>query len=208
MGQALIEATLADPRALARRGVRRRRQPGGGSRRRRAVRPCDRRGRSAPTSMPRPRAADVLIDFTRPEGTLAHLAACARHGTGRGRRHDRTLGRAEGRSSPSTAQPRFPIVFAPNMSVGVNVLLALVEDRGAATRPRVRHRDRRDAPQAQGRRAVRHRARSRRGGGAGGRHGARGLRGLRAPGRDRRAQAAAPSASRACGAATSSASTR
>ena len=27
------------------------------------------------------RAADVLIDFTRPEGTLAHLAACARHGT-------------------------------------------------------------------------------------------------------------------------------
>ena len=28
------------------------------------------------------RGADVLIDFTRPEGTLAHLAACARHGTG------------------------------------------------------------------------------------------------------------------------------
>src|SRR5215467_13133541 len=28
------------------------------------------------------RAADVLIDFTRPEGTLAHLEACARHGTG------------------------------------------------------------------------------------------------------------------------------
>jgi 4-hydroxy-tetrahydrodipicolinate reductase len=27
------------------------------------------------------RAADVLIDFTRPEGTLAHLDACARHGT-------------------------------------------------------------------------------------------------------------------------------
>ena len=24
--------------------------------------------------------ADVLIDFTRPAGTLAHLAACARHG--------------------------------------------------------------------------------------------------------------------------------
>ena len=24
--------------------------------------------------------ADVLIDFTRPEGTLAHLAACRRHG--------------------------------------------------------------------------------------------------------------------------------
>src|SRR6516162_9178126 len=26
-------------------------------------------------------AADVLIDFTRPEGTLAHLAACVRHRT-------------------------------------------------------------------------------------------------------------------------------
>src|SRR5512143_3939180 len=24
--------------------------------------------------------ADVLIDFTRPEGTVAHAAACARHG--------------------------------------------------------------------------------------------------------------------------------
>ena len=42
----------------------------------------DRRRRRRPTPTPRRDAADVLIDFTRPEGTLAHLAACARHGTG------------------------------------------------------------------------------------------------------------------------------
>jgi len=71
------------------------------------------------------RSADVLIDFTRPEGTLAHLAACARHGTGA----------VVGTTGFSEAQKRdlaghagtIPIVFAPNMSVGVNVLLALVE---------------------------------------------------------------------------------
>lgn len=71
------------------------------------------------------RVADVLIDFTRPEGTLAHLAAAARHGAGV----------VVGTTGLSTAQRaeveayarKVPIVFAPNMSVGVNVLLNLVE---------------------------------------------------------------------------------
>jgi 4-hydroxy-tetrahydrodipicolinate reductase len=71
------------------------------------------------------RAADVLIDFTRPEGTLAHVDACARHGTGAvvgttglsGAQRDRL----------AVVARRIPIVYAPNMSVGVNVLLALVE---------------------------------------------------------------------------------
>ena len=72
------------------------------------------------------RAADVLIDFTRPEGTLAHLAACARHGVGAVVGTTGLHRRAEGGSSPSM-RGAIPIVFAPNMSVGVNVLLALVE---------------------------------------------------------------------------------
>jgi 4-hydroxy-tetrahydrodipicolinate reductase len=71
------------------------------------------------------RAADVLIDFTRPEGTLAHVAACARHGTAA----------VVGTTGLSVAQKaelavlarRIPIVYAPNMSVGVVVLLKLVE---------------------------------------------------------------------------------
>lgn len=69
--------------------------------------------------------AEVLLDFTRPEGTLAHLGACARSGvaavvgtTGLTSADKRTL--AEFAAS-------IPVVFAPNMSVGVTVLLHLVE---------------------------------------------------------------------------------
>jgi len=70
-------------------------------------------------------AADVLIDFTRPEGTLAHLAACARHGTGA---VVGTTGLSGAQKAELASLARtVPIVFAPNMSVGVNVLLALVE---------------------------------------------------------------------------------
>ena len=71
------------------------------------------------------RAADVLIDFTRPEGTLAHLAACARHGTAA---VIGTTGFSEAQKSQLAACSRqIPVVFAPNMSIGVNVLLKLVE---------------------------------------------------------------------------------
>jgi 4-hydroxy-tetrahydrodipicolinate reductase len=70
-------------------------------------------------------ASDVLIDFTRPEGTLANLAACVRHGTaavvgttGLSDVHKAELARCAA---------SVPVVFAPNMSVGVNVLFALVE---------------------------------------------------------------------------------
>jgi len=70
-------------------------------------------------------ASEVLIDFTRPEGTLAHVAACVRHGTGA---VVGTTGLSEGQKAELERHAqRVPIVFAPNMSVGVNVLLALVE---------------------------------------------------------------------------------
>ena len=70
-------------------------------------------------------AADVLIDFTRPEGTLAHLDACARHGSGA---VVGTTGLADAQMERVAALAKqIPIVFAPNMSVGVNVLLSLVE---------------------------------------------------------------------------------
>jgi 4-hydroxy-tetrahydrodipicolinate reductase len=71
------------------------------------------------------RAADVLIDFTRPDGTLRHLAACARAGTGA---VVGTTGLSDAQRAELAGVARsIPVVFAPNMSVGVNVLLALVE---------------------------------------------------------------------------------
>ena len=71
------------------------------------------------------RSADVLIDFTRPEGTMAHVASCARHGTAA------VVGTtglsAAQKSELALLATRIPIVFAANMSVGVVVLLKLVE---------------------------------------------------------------------------------
>ena len=70
------------------------------------------------------RLADVLIDFTRPEGTRAHLAAC------RAARSAIVIGTtgfdAEQLAEIRTAAREIPIVMAPNMSVGVNVMLKLV----------------------------------------------------------------------------------
>jgi 4-hydroxy-tetrahydrodipicolinate reductase len=69
--------------------------------------------------------SDVLIDFTRPEGTLAHAAACARLGVGL---VAGTTGLAAAQKAELAGFARaVPIVFAPNMSVGVNVLVRLVE---------------------------------------------------------------------------------
>ena len=79
---------------------------------------------SAPTS-PRLAAADVLIDFTRPQATLAHLDACSRLGV---RLVIGTTGFDEaGKHAIHAAAERIAIVFAPNMSVGVNVTFKLLE---------------------------------------------------------------------------------
>ncbi len=71
------------------------------------------------------KGADVLIDFTRPEGTLTHVAVCLRHGV------SMVIGttgfNTEQKQHLLDASRRIPIVFAPNMSVGVNVLLRLLE---------------------------------------------------------------------------------
>ncbi len=69
--------------------------------------------------------ADVMIDFTRPEGTLAHLAVCAELGV---RAVIGTTGFDEaGKAQIAEFAKRIPIVFAPNMSVGVNVVLKLLD---------------------------------------------------------------------------------
>jgi len=69
--------------------------------------------------------ADCLIDFTRPEATLAHLEACQRHGV---KLVIGTTGFDEaGKAAIAAAAAKVGIVFAPNMSVGVNVTLKLLD---------------------------------------------------------------------------------
>jgi len=70
------------------------------------------------------RASDVLIDFTRPSGTLVHLAACA--GAGVAAVIGTTGFDDAGRAEIAARARSIPIVFAPNMSVGVTVLTELV----------------------------------------------------------------------------------
>jgi 4-hydroxy-tetrahydrodipicolinate reductase len=69
--------------------------------------------------------ADVLIDFTRPEGTLAHLHGVPRARGQDGDRHHR-LHRGQ-KAEIARRRSDIAIVMAPNMSVGVNVTLKLLE---------------------------------------------------------------------------------
>ena len=69
--------------------------------------------------------AQVLIDFTRPEGTLAHLAECRRLGVAM---VIGTTGFSEAQKAEVAAAAQdIGIVMAPNMSVGVNVTLKLLQ---------------------------------------------------------------------------------
>jgi 4-hydroxy-tetrahydrodipicolinate reductase len=69
--------------------------------------------------------ASCLIDFTRPAGTLQHLEFCRRRGVAM------VIGTTgfdlAGKAAISAAAKDVPIVCAPNMSVGVNVVLKLLE---------------------------------------------------------------------------------
>lgn len=69
--------------------------------------------------------AEYLIDFTRPEGTLKHLEYCAAHGI---KMIIGTTGFDDaGKAAIAQAAQKTAIVFAPNMSVGVNVTMKLLE---------------------------------------------------------------------------------
>jgi len=68
---------------------------------------------------------DVLIDFTRPEVTLANLAVCAKAGK---KMVIGTTGLdAAQKAALAEAGKNMGIVFAPNMSVGVNLCLKLLD---------------------------------------------------------------------------------
>jgi len=69
--------------------------------------------------------ADCLIDFTRPEGTLQHLAVCRKRGV------HMVIGTTgfttEQKLTIQDASRDIPIVFAPNMAVGVNAVFKLLD---------------------------------------------------------------------------------
>ncbi len=69
--------------------------------------------------------SSVLIDFTRPEGTLAHLAVCRELGV---KLVIGTTGFSDAQKAEIAAASKdIAIMMAPNMSVGVNVTLKLLE---------------------------------------------------------------------------------
>lgn len=70
-------------------------------------------------------AADCVIDFTLPAGTLVHLDAAQRHGKAM------VIGTtgfdAAQKAIIAAAAETIPVVFAPNMAVGVNAVFKLLE---------------------------------------------------------------------------------
>lgn len=70
-------------------------------------------------------AADCLIDFTRPQGTLTHLALCHHHHTAI------VIGttgfEADGKAAIAEAAKEIPVVFSANMSVGANTVFKLLD---------------------------------------------------------------------------------
>jgi len=70
-------------------------------------------------------AADCLIDFTRPQGTLAHLTLCRKHKTAM------VIGTTgiedEGKRQIAEAAKDIPVVFSSNMSVGANTVFKVLD---------------------------------------------------------------------------------
>lgn len=88
-------------------------------------------GISISTSLDALKGSEVLIEFTTPEATIKHLAACVQYDvkmvigtTGM----DSTQAEAVKKASQ-----KIPIVFSSNMSIGVNVCFKLLEMLSAKT---------------------------------------------------------------------------
>jgi 4-hydroxy-tetrahydrodipicolinate reductase len=95
--------------------------------------------------------ADVVIDFTIPEASVAHARLCAERGVAM------VIGSTgftpETKAEVLTASKKIPVVLSPNMSVGVNVLFELVKQAARTLGPgfdveivEIHHKHKRDAP--------------------------------------------------------------
>lgn len=75
------------------------------------------------------KTADVLIEFTTPQATVEHLDFALRH---KKAMVIGTTGLTEEQASRiKDASKNIPIVFSPNMSIGVNLLFRLVKEAAA-----------------------------------------------------------------------------
>lgn len=94
---------------------------------------------------------ELVIDFTGPEASLAHARTCAARGV------PLVIGStgftAEGKAEVAALAARIPIVLAPNMSVGVNVVLEVAAELARALGEsydveivEAHHRMKKDAP--------------------------------------------------------------
>jgi 4-hydroxy-tetrahydrodipicolinate reductase len=151
MGRMLIEAVLADPQAQLVAALDQPGSPAIGQDAGAALGRVTGVAVSGDAATALAGGVDVLIDFTRPEGTMARLALARRHGV---KLVVGTTGfTPEQKAAIGAAAQDIGIVFAPNMSVGVNVLVKLVEAAAAALDDRydaevyeVHHRHKVDAP--------------------------------------------------------------
>lgn len=71
-------------------------------------------------------ACDCLIEFTTPEATIEHLALCEK--TGKAMVIGTTGLSAADCEKIKEASKKIPVVFSPNMSVGVNLLFKMIAD--------------------------------------------------------------------------------
>ena len=153
MGRANLREVLATPgcRAGRRRRARRPRRgrPGSGRAGRRSIPIGIAAGDDVAALIA---ASQVVIEFSTPEATLANAALVRRARLRARHRHDRADRRAGARAA--RARPSATaIVWAPNMSVGVNLLLGLVEQVARTLDPgfdieilEMHHRHKVDAP--------------------------------------------------------------
>jgi 4-hydroxy-tetrahydrodipicolinate reductase len=149
MGRMLIEAALAEPDVKIAAALDRADSPDAG-------RDCAEflgrtTGARVAGKVDAVAGADVLIDFTRPEATRAHLDACSAAGV---KMVIGTTGFDEaGKAAIARAAERIAIVFSPNMSVGVNATFKLAELAARLLQPdydveiiEAHHRQKVDAP--------------------------------------------------------------
>jgi 4-hydroxy-tetrahydrodipicolinate reductase len=121
MGQALIEAVLADRELQLAAALDAAGSPALG---------CAAGGLKIGADLAAIAAADVLIDFSRPEGTLAHLDACLRQGKAM---VIGTTGFAEAQKARIAAgAKRIAVVLSPNFAIGVNVVFRLAQTAAKA----------------------------------------------------------------------------
>lgn len=76
------------------------------------------------------KASDCLIEFTTPQATLEHLSLCVKN------KKAMVIGTTglsdDEKEKVREASKKIPIVFSPNMSVGVNLLFKMVADASKA----------------------------------------------------------------------------